>query len=108
MFTFIKTVISFLQDKNYRNLLMMTTAVIALGSITYHYLEGWSWVDCIYFCVITLTTIGYGDLSPITDAGKLFTIFYIVIGLGMILNFIQTVYNHYQDVRNIRNDKKSK
>ena len=109
MKTFIQTVISFLQDREYRNLLYLTCVVIIIGSVMYHYLEGWSWIDCFYFSIITLTTIGYGDFSPQTDAGKLFTIFYILLGIGMILNFIQTVFHHYQFVRKDRvNNKKKK
>ncbi len=96
---FIKTIISFLKDKEYRDLLFTTIIIIGIGSTVYHYLEGWSWVDCIYFSVITLTTIGYGDFSPQTDAGKLFTIFYILVGLGMILSFINTVYLHYNNTK---------
>ena len=70
-----------------------------VGSSVYHFLEGWSWIDSLYFSVITLTTIGYGDFSPVTDTGKLFTIFYIIIGLGMILTFINTVYRHYNEIK---------
>ncbi len=99
MNTFIKTVISFLKDPEYQNLIFLTSLIIAGGAIAFHYLEGWTWIDSIYFSVITLTTIGYGDFSPQTDAGKLFTIFYILIGLGIILNFIHTVYHHYAKTR---------
>jgi hypothetical protein len=38
-------------------------------------------------------------LAPQTDAGKIFTMFYIVVGLGIILSFIQTVYHHYNQSR---------
>ena len=99
---FIKTVISFLRDKEYRNLLQVTSLFILMGTIVYHYLEGWSWIDSAYFSIITLTTIGYGDFSPQTNAGKLFTIFYILIGIGVILGFINTVYLHYKEVRQHR------
>lgn len=92
---FLKTIISFLKDKEYRDLLITSIFILAFGSVVYHYLEGWTWIDSLYFSVITLTTVGYGDFSPQTDGGKLFTIFYILIGLGMILSFINTVYNHY-------------
>jgi len=102
---FIKTIISFLQDKEYRNLLLTTAVILALGSTAYHYIEGWSWVDSLYFSVITLTTIGYGDFSPATDAGKLFTIFYIIIGIGIILSFIDTIHSHYNTVRSENNEK---
>ena len=80
---------------------MLTTWIIlAIGTTTYHFVEGWKWIDALYFSVITLTTIGYGDFSPQTDFGKIFTLFYILIGLGIILTFINTVYNHYSNVRN--------
>ncbi len=96
---FLRTIISFLKDKEYRDLLLTSMFFIGIGSVVYHYLEGWSWIDCMYFCVITLTTIGYGDFSPQTDGGKIFTMVYILIGLGMILSFINTVYNHYENMK---------
>lgn len=43
--------------------------------------------NSLYFSVITLTTIGYGDFSPQTDLGKMFTLVYIVIGVALILGF---------------------
>lgn len=92
---FFRTIISFLKDKDYRNLLITTTLILLLGATVYHYLEGWTWVDSIYFSVVTLTTIGYGDFAPKTDAGKIFTIVYILLGIGMILSFINAVYIHY-------------
>ena len=67
--------------------------------VVYHYLEGWSYIDSLYFSVVTLTTVGYGDFTPQTDAGKLFTVFYIIIGIGIIFAFVNTVFNHYFDNR---------
>ncbi len=99
-YIFTKTLWSFLNDREYRQLLLTTFFVLALGSIVYRVLEGWSWIDSIYFSLITLTTIGYGDFSPQTTEGKLFTIFYILIGVGIILTFINTVYHHYFSNRN--------
>jgi voltage-gated potassium channel Kch len=97
---FFKTLISFFQDKQYRDLLITTLIILGIGSTAYHYLEDWNWLDSIYFSIITLTTIGYGDFSPQTDGGKLFTIFYILIGIGIILSFINTIYNHYKNIKN--------
>ena len=89
-------IFSFLRDKEYRQLLGTTAIILALDTISYHYLEGWSWIDALYFSIITLTTIGYGDFSPQSTAGKLFTIAYIVVGVGMILGFINAVFYNYK------------
>ena len=62
-------------------------AVLVLGATYYHFVEGFRWLDSFYFCTITLTTIGYGDFSPKTDPGKLFTIFYVLAGVGIIATF---------------------
>tara|TARA_R110000796_G_scaffold252640_2_gene389761 strand:+ start:10508 stop:10828 length:321 start_codon:yes stop_codon:yes gene_type:complete len=93
-----KTIISFLKDKHYNSLLIATVIVLAVGTTTYHYLEHWTWLDSLYFSIITLTTIGYGDFSPQTDWGKIFTIVYIIVGVGLILTFINTVYNHFKNI----------
>ena len=96
---FINTLISFLKDREYRELLYTTSAFLGFGTLMYHYLEGWNWIDSLYFSIITLSTIGYGDFSPVTDSGKLFTIFYIILGIGVILSFINTVHHHFEHMR---------
>ncbi len=96
---FFKAIISFLKDKQYRDLLITSLIILLIGTFAYHYLEGWSYIDSLYFSVITLTTVGYGDLSPQTNGGKIFTIFYIFIGLGMILSFLHTLFDHFNNER---------
>ncbi len=92
------TLKSFLNDKEYRDLIATVFAILIIGTVVYHYLEGWTWLDAFYFSFITLTTIGFGDFAPTTDAGKVFTIFYIVLGVGVILAFINTLYHHYSQI----------
>jgi len=91
----LRTILSFLRDKEYRDLIVTTLVVLVLGTLVYHYTEGWNWLDSLYFSVITLTTVGYGDFAPQTTFGKIFTIIYIVIGIGIILSFIDSVYSHF-------------
>lgn len=44
------------------------------------YIEDWTAVESFYFAVITISTVGYGDFIPSSRAGKLFTVFYVLIG----------------------------
>ncbi len=98
--------LEFLRDPEYREILVTSFIVLMIGTVAYHYLEGWSWVDSLYFSIITLTTIGYGDFAPQTDGGKLFTIIYIFMGLGMILSFIHTVYYHFNSIKLTKGKRK--
>jgi hypothetical protein len=54
-------------------------------------LEGWGWLDALYFSVVTLATVGFGDLHPTTDEAKLFTIVYIIFGVGILAAFVSEV-----------------
>lgn len=101
-----KAILSFIKDKEYLELLITTIITILFGATVFVYLEDWRWIDAIYFCVITLTTIGYGDFAPVTDLGKIFNMLYILIGLGLILSFIKTVYNHYDTTKKVFKNKK--
>jgi len=105
---FFRTLLEFLRDKEYRDLIITTIIVICIGMVVYHFLEGWSWLDSLYFSFITLTTVGFGDFAPQTDGGKIFTILYIVVGIGIILSFVNTVYNHFSAKREVRNTDKLK
>lgn len=96
---FIQTFIEFLKDKDYRSLLGASILILFGGAFFYMYAEGWRFLDALYFSAITLTTIGYGDFTPQTDLGKGFTIVYIALGVGLILTFVNTVFNHFKDAR---------
>ena len=60
---------------------LILTAYFALGGVAYDELEGWKLMDSTYFLIVTVTTVGYGDICPITDEGKLFTVVYALLGL---------------------------
>lgn len=79
-------------DKHiYRILLALVVLLITGGTFFYHFVEKFSYLDAYYFSVVTLTTVGYGDLSPQTPAGKIFTTIYILIGVGIITTFISAI-----------------
>lgn len=76
-------------DKHiFRYLAAVAAITLGIGTVVYHLVEHFSWLNAYYFSVITLTTVGYGDLTPHTAFGKLFTTFYVLIGVGIITTFI--------------------
>ena len=62
----------------------LSLLVLGIGTVVYRILEDWSWVDSFYFSAVALTTVGFGDLTPTTDASKIFTVFYIFSGISLI------------------------
>ena len=74
--------------KIYRLLVALALFAVGLGTVVYHFVEKFPWVDAYYFSVITLATVGYGDFAPKTTFGKIFTTFYVMIGIGIFTTFI--------------------
>lgn len=54
-------------------------------------------LDSFYFVIMTITTIGYGDFVPITAIGKLFTVFYSIVGIGLMFAFMAFLVNYVQE-----------
>lgn len=78
-------------DPRTRPIFIYAAVMVIVGAALYHWLEGWGWLDSIYFVVITLTTIGYGDFSPTTPLTKLITIFYGLNGVILLLMLFDVV-----------------
>ena len=77
-----------LKDKEFRALFFWVIGILAMGTWFYARVEHWRALDALYFTITTLTTVGYGDFYPKTDAGKIFTMFYIFVGIGLLSGFI--------------------
>lgn len=78
-------------EPDFRGLLYSVAAIIGTGTVFYRAAEGWAWTDSLYFTVITLTTVGYGDLSPTGPGSKLFTVVFLLVGIGLLLSFIERI-----------------
>ena len=78
----------------FRILLALVVSLLVSGTTFFTLVEGWSVLDSFYFSVTTLTTVGFGDPAPATAAGKIFTIVYIFVGLGVIGGFINVLAKH--------------
>ena len=82
-------------QKRLRRGLIILGSIIATGTIGYMFIEGWSLSEAIYMTIITITTVGYGEVHPLSHAGRIFSIGLIVGGVGgglfMLTAFIQYV-----------------
>jgi hypothetical protein len=85
---------NFVKDPSGQTILGVAAVVIAAGTIFYRVVEDLRWIDSLYFSVITLTTVGYGDIAPATTAGKLFTMVYVIVGIGVFVALVTEIAQH--------------
>jgi voltage-gated potassium channel len=71
--------------RNALQIVYLLLLILVVGTLGYHFIEGWSLFDSLYMSVITLATVGYGEIHPLTTYGRLFTMFLILGGMGIIL-----------------------
>jgi voltage-gated potassium channel len=79
--------------------ILVLLAVIVTGVAGFMALEGLSLVDAFYFSIVTIATVGYGDISPATDAGKLLAILLIVAGVGTFVGVVANGLEMYLSSR---------
>jgi voltage-gated potassium channel len=90
-----------IRDRDSKPALFWALGTLLAGTFVYHWLEGWSYLDSLYFCVVSLATVGYGDYTPSTPVAKLFTIFYIINGIAILL----ALFDRIRMVRGRRIDR---
>lgn len=65
-------------------LVAATVALMVVGTVGYRVIEGWSYIDSLYMVVITMTTVGFGEVQPLSPTGRLFTIGLMLFGIGVV------------------------
>ena len=76
--------------------------LMIIGTIGYRILEDWSWVDSLYFSVVAVTTVGFGDLTPSSDGSKLFTVLYILGGITIVTSYLNVRFKRKAQRRETR------
>ena len=66
-------------DSKIHKILVLVASIMTIGTMGYMLLSNYSFIDAIYMTVITVTTVGFGEVVPLNDQSKIFTIFLILI-----------------------------
>ena len=74
-----------------RAFVLIVVAAIAIGTVGYVVIEGWSFSDALFMTVSTLATVGFGEVRPLDEAGRAWTILLMIAGVGIIFGTIGIV-----------------
>jgi voltage-gated potassium channel len=90
------------RDPETKALPVVAGLLLLTGTIFYWHTEHWTIVQALYFSVVTLTTVGYGDLHPTSAGTQIFTIVYILTGFGVLVALLTSVAQEYLKAREAR------
>lgn len=90
-----RAILAVWRDPETKALPVVAGALIVSGTIFYWRVEDWTIIQSLYFSVVTLTTVGFGDFTPTTPGAQIFTIFYILTGIGVFVALLASVAQQY-------------
>ena len=64
--------------------LALLALVFTIGTFGFHFIEGWSFFEAFFMTLITVSTIGYGELHPLSQTGRYFDVVVIIMGVGTV------------------------
>jgi voltage-gated potassium channel len=91
-----------------RGPLLLVLSLLIIGTAFYVLVEGFTVVDAFYFSSMSLATVGYGDLVPTTDVGKIFTVVYVLCGIGILVSFFTALAAKTLELQSERRQRRSK
>ena len=65
--------------------IILSLSILIVGTAGYMLIEDWRFLDALYMTVITISTVGYREINQVGDAGRVFTILLVAVGVGFTL-----------------------
>ena len=94
------------EDEEFRAILFLLTTLLAGATFFYWRVEGWSVIDALYFSIMTMSTIGYGDLVPTTTLSKLFTIIFAILSIGGFVAIVSKLVKITLEQKKVSREKR--
>lgn len=91
--------------KMFRGVAAVIALLVFISTVFFHTVEKWNWLDSIYFTVVTMATVGYGDYTPKTPEGKVGAMLLILIGIGLFGTFASLLIKRQTQIRQAKKNK---
>lgn len=105
---FRKHIDTFLKTNNFQYVLWITLSTLFIGTIGIHLTEGISYGNALWWSFVTITTVGYGDISPATPFGRVLASFLMLVGIGFLSMLTGTISTFFLNKNNNKNHKSYK
>ncbi|WP_055435177.1 potassium channel family protein [Lacinutrix algicola] len=102
----VDSLLKFFRTKIYLAIALLVF-VLLTGVLGFKMISGYSWVDAIYMTVITITTVGFGEVQPLDDSSKIFTVF-LILSSVVIVGYALSIITEYIISRNNFDELKKK
>ena len=87
------------EDEEFRALVHILNVLLLCSTILYSLVENWSIVNSIYFCIMTISTVGYGDFTPTTEFSKIYTVLFSILGIGIFVGIVSKLAKAFTNKR---------
>lgn len=67
---------------------MALVVLVAISTVFFHHVEGWTYFESYYYTIVTIATVGYGDFVPTTTIGRFAATVLILLGIGLFSTFV--------------------
>lgn len=102
----VDSLLKFFRTKIYLAIALLVF-VLLTGVLGFKMISGYSWVDAVYMTVITITTVGFGEVQPLDDSSKIFTVF-LILSSVVIVGYALSIITEYIISRNNFDELKKK
>ena len=85
----------FLRQHNFHYVLFFTVSTVLLGAVAIGHFEKMDFSDALWWALVTATTVGYGDISPVSAGGRLVAVFLMLTGIGFISTLTGTIASYF-------------